>query len=75
MVEDVGFTDISDCRCDADFHTRVSLFGQLTLEEFVQFGIEDAVRNELSTLRDGTTLSYRCHVCGVAGDSWEGNSW
>lgn len=54
MVERwVGRTDISDGGSDANFHTRVSLLRQLALEELVQFGVEDAICDELSSFGDG----------------------
>ena len=56
-------TDISDSRSNSDFNTRVSLLGQLTLEELVQFGIEDAVGDELATLADSGCLGR--HLCGI----------
>lgn len=59
-------TDISNGGCDADFDTRVSLLCQLTLEELVQFGIEDTVSDELPTLGDGGAWCSR-HNYGVVG--------
>lgn len=35
---------------DADFDARVAFFGQLALEELVQFGVEDSIGDELSPL-------------------------
>jgi hypothetical protein len=43
--------DIGDGGGNADFNTRVSLLGQLTLEELVQFSVEDTISNKLSPLR------------------------
>ncbi len=48
-----GYTDISHCGRHSDFHARVSLFSQLALEELVQFGVEDAICDELSSFGDG----------------------
>ena len=42
--------DVGDGRSDTDFDTRVALLGQLTLEELVEFGVEDTVSYELPTL-------------------------
>jgi hypothetical protein len=38
--------------CDTDVATRVAFLGKLTGEKFVQFGAEDAIRDELSLLAD-----------------------
>jgi hypothetical protein len=35
--------DVGNGGSDADFDARVAFFGQFTLEEFVQFGVEDSV--------------------------------
>lgn len=43
-------TDIGDGRRHADFYSGVSLFGQFTLEELVQLGVEDAIGDEFPTL-------------------------
>ena len=50
-------TDVCNGWGDSDFDTRVSLFSEFSLEEFVQFGVEDTVGDELAALRDGTLLS------------------
>jgi len=42
--------DVGDGRSDADFDARVALLGEFTLEEFVEFGVEDTVGDELSAL-------------------------
>jgi hypothetical protein len=42
--------DVGDGRGDADFDAGVALLGQLTLEEFVQFGVENTIGDELSPL-------------------------
>ncbi len=55
-------TDIGNGRSDADFDARVSLFGQLALEEFVQLSVEDTVCDELSPLRYGGSLGCSGHV-------------
>lgn len=57
-------TDISDCRGDSDFNARVALFCQLTLEEFVQLGVEHSVRYEFPPLGDGPSLCCSSHICG-----------
>jgi hypothetical protein len=45
--------DVGDGGSDADLDARVALLGELTLEELVQFGIEDAVRSvEVSYLHE-----------------------
>lgn len=44
--------DIGDGGGDADFDTRVTLLGKLTLEELVELGVEDAVGDELPALRN-----------------------
>ena len=49
-------TDIGDCGSDSDFNTGVTFLGQLTLEELVQFGIENTVGDELATLGDRSLL-------------------
>jgi hypothetical protein len=56
-------TDVGDGGSNSDFDPRVTLLGQLTLEELVQLGIEDTVRNELATLADSALLSG--HIGGV----------
>lgn len=43
--------DVGDGGGDADFDAGVTLLGEFALEEFVQFGVEDTVRDELSALR------------------------
>lgn len=53
MESNKGRTDISHGRRDADLDTRVSFLCQLALEELVQFGVEDAVGDELPTLGNG----------------------
>lgn len=64
-----GNTDISHGGRNSDFDARVSLLCQLALEEFVQFGVEDAVCDELPTLRDGC-CSGGSHGWGGIGGSW-----
>jgi hypothetical protein len=56
-------TDISNRRGYSDFDAGVAFLCQLTLEEFVQFSVEDTIGNELATLRDGTLCSS--HDCGL----------
>ena len=43
-------TDVGDGWSNADLDTRVTLFSEFALEEFVQFGIEDAVGNKFPLL-------------------------
>jgi hypothetical protein len=43
--------DVGDRGRDADLDARVALLGKLSLEEFVELGVEDAVGDELPTLR------------------------
>jgi len=43
--------DVGDGGCDTDFDAGVTLLCQFTLEELVQFGVEDTVCYELSPLR------------------------
>ena len=50
-------TDICDGGCDSHFDTRVSFLGQFTLEELVQFGVEDTVGHEFALLGYGSLLS------------------
>jgi hypothetical protein len=38
--------DVGNGRGDADFNTRVALFSQFALEEFVQFSVEDTICGE-----------------------------
>ena len=49
-------TDIGDGGSDADFDARVAFLCELSLEELVELGVEDAVGDELSALGDGTGL-------------------
>lgn len=67
LLRNVWHTDIRDGRSHSDLNSRVSLLGQLALEELVQFGIENTVGDELATLGDGSLLSR--HDCGVGGES------
>lgn len=55
-------TDISDGGSNSDFNTRVTLLGQLTLEELVQLSIENTVGDELATLGNCSLLGR--HDCG-----------
>jgi hypothetical protein len=43
--------DIGNGGGDADLDARVTFLSQLVLEELVQLGVEDAIGDELSTLR------------------------
>jgi hypothetical protein len=56
-------TDIGDCGRYSDFDARVALLGQLALEEFVQFSVEDTVGDKLAALGDGALRSS--HDCGL----------
>lgn len=58
------YTDISDSGCDANLHPGVALFGQLTLEEFVQFGVENPIGDKLPPFGNGTPLCSGSHDCG-----------
>jgi hypothetical protein len=42
--------DVGDGGGDSNFNTRVSFLSQLTLEELVQFRVEDTIGDELSSL-------------------------
>lgn len=42
--------DIGDGRSDTDFDAGVAFLGEFALEKFVEFGVEDAVRDELALL-------------------------
>lgn len=68
----VGGTDddVGDGGGDADFDARVSLLGQLALEELVQLGVEDTVGDELSPLGavKNITLVKEGLVCVVVID-------
>ncbi len=55
-------TDVGDSGSDADFNARVSLFGQLALEELIQLGVEDTIGDELSPLRYSGSLSGGGHL-------------
>lgn len=48
--------DVGNSGGNADFDTRVSLLGQLALEELVQLGVEDTVGDELSPLGAVNTM-------------------
>lgn len=63
-----GVTDISHSRRDANLDARVSFLCQLTLEEFVQFGVEDAVGDELPTLGNGGSRYGSHDVLRLLGD-------
>jgi hypothetical protein len=54
-------TDVGDGGRDADLDAGVALLGQLTLEQLVQFGVENTIGNELSALGDCTLCSG--HIC------------
>lgn len=55
-------TDVGNGGSDADFDARVTLLSEFTLEEFVQFSIEDTVGDELPLLGDCSSLcsSHDC---------------
>lgn len=48
--------DVGDGGGDADFDARVSLLGQLALEELVQLGVEDTIGDELSPFGAAETM-------------------
>lgn len=50
-------TDVRHCRRHSHLDAGVSLLCQLALEELVQFGVKNAVGDELATFRDGALLS------------------
>ena len=56
-------TDDDFCprRRDADFTARIALFGKFTGEEFVEFGEEDAVGDELQSA-SGTAQTNECRL-------------
>ncbi len=56
-------TDIGNGRRNANFDAGVTLLGQLALEEFVQFGVEDSIGDELPSLGDRRSLGCGCHDC------------
>lgn len=61
--------DVGDGGGDADFDARVSLLGQLTLEELVQLGVEDTIGDELSPLGAvENIMSVKEGLAGVVGD-------
>jgi hypothetical protein len=39
--------DFGTCGCNADFTTRIALFGKFPSEKFIEFGEEDAIGDEL----------------------------
>lgn len=55
LAQDLGGVGGSDNNLgvdgsDSHFHTRVAILGQLLLEELVQFGVENAISDELTLL-------------------------
>lgn len=46
--------DVGDGRGDADLYARVALLGEFSLEELIEFGVENTVGDELSPL--GTAM-------------------
>ena len=56
-------TNVSHGGRDSDFDPRITLLCQLTLEEFIQFGIEDTISHELPPLRDSSGACCS-HICG-----------
>ncbi len=50
---ELGRTDVGHGGRDADLDAGVSFLCQLALEELVQFGVEDAVGDELPTFGNG----------------------
>lgn len=57
-------TDIGNSRRNADLDSRISLLSQLTLKEFVQFGVEDSISNKFPALGDRRSLGCGGHDCG-----------
>ena len=57
-------TDVGNGGSYSHFDARVTFLRQLTLEELVQFGIEDTIGDELAAFRDSTSLNCG-HDCGV----------
>ena len=45
--------DVGDGRCDPNFDTGVAFFGEFALEEFVEFGVEDAVGDKFALFGAG----------------------
>ena len=62
-------TDVGDSRRNANFDTRVSLFSQFSLEEFIEFGVKHTVGHELPALRYSASLC--CHDYYEGGAYWE----
>jgi len=60
--------DFCPCRRDADFTARVPLFGKFPGEEFVEFGEEDAVGDELLST-SGTAQTNECRLNAGGGSS------
>lgn len=45
--------DVGDGGSDADFDAGIAFFGELALEKFIEFGVEDTVGDELALLGAG----------------------
>jgi hypothetical protein len=56
--------DVGDSWGNSNFDSRVSLLSQLTLEELVQFRVENTIGDELSALRDSGTGDLGGHIDG-----------
>jgi hypothetical protein len=72
----VEHTDICDCGSNSDFNAGVALLGQLTLEELVEFGVENTVGDELASLGDGALSGgHDCgsgaNLCAISDWKWE----
>lgn len=52
----IELTDVSNGGSDADLDSRVAFLSKLTLEELVQFGIENAIGDKFSLLGDRSRL-------------------
>jgi hypothetical protein len=46
-------TDVSNCGSYPDLDARIALLSQLSLEELVQFRIENTISDELAAFGDG----------------------
>ena len=56
LVTESGYTDVCDCRSDANLDAGVALLGKFALEELVKLGVENTISNELPPLGDGSGL-------------------
>lgn len=63
----VELTDIGNSGSDADLDSGVAFLSKLTLEELVQFGVENAIGDKLPLLGDRSCLC-RGHDCVLLRD-------